>query len=87
MEDRKRNVQYAQESGLSLRAQLWSWQAESIGDLRDAHDVGVSGRPNAGTLLSAVPGRSQKVGQPTIVVGSPAFALPPLPLRLDAATS
>ena len=87
MEDRKRNVQYAEESELSFRAQLWTWRAESISDLRDADDVGISGRPNAGTLLSSVSSRSQKARQPKIVVGPPAFALPSLPLRLDAASS
>lgn len=43
LEDRKRNVQHAQESGLSVRAQLWSWHAEFVDELRDVDDVGISG--------------------------------------------
>lgn len=43
LEDRKRNVQHAQESGLSVRAQLWSWHAEFVDELRDVDDVGTSG--------------------------------------------
>ncbi len=43
LEDRKRNVQHAQESGLSVRAQLWSWHAEFVDELRDVDDVSISG--------------------------------------------
>ena len=55
--------------------------------LRDADDVGISGRPNAGTLLSRVSSRSQKARQPPLVVGPLTFALSSLPLRIHAAAS
>ena len=70
-----------------IRAQLWSWQAEPVDDLCDVDDVGILGRPNAGTLLSLVPSGSQEARQPTIVVGPPALPLPPFPIHIDAASS
>ncbi len=60
LEDRKRNVQYAQEPGLPVRTQLWTWPEESVDDLCDVDDAGLLGRPNARTLLSFVPGHSQE---------------------------
>ncbi|MDP6721183.1 MAG: hypothetical protein QGF59_21125 [Pirellulaceae bacterium] len=70
-----------------LRAQLWAWSAAFVGGLGDADDVGVSSGPNAGTVLSVVSSGSCEAGQPPFVVGPCAFALPPQPAGIDAATS
>ena len=43
LEDRERNLQYAQEPGLPLRAQLWPRREELVGGLRHVDDVGVPG--------------------------------------------
>ena len=88
LEDRKRNVQHAQESGLSVRPQPWSWPAEPVDDFRAAAaDVGILGRPNAGTLLSLVSSGSPEANHSAIVVGSPAFALPSFRVHIDAAAT
>ena len=47
MKIEKRDVQHTQESGLSVRAQLWTW-AEAFSDsVWDATDAGISSRSGA----------------------------------------
>ena len=61
--------------------------AEFVDDLGDVDDVGILGRPNAGTVLPLVSSGSQKANHSAIVVGPPAFPLPPFRVHLDAAAS
>ena len=54
--DRERFLQYVEEPGLSLRAQLRAWTAQPVGGVCHVDDVGILGRPGPTTLLSAVSG-------------------------------
>ena len=54
MEDRERDLQYAEEPGLPLGTQLWSRAKKSIDGLRNADDIGLPGRPGSANMLSVV---------------------------------
>jgi len=86
LEDRKRNLQHAQESRLSIRAQLRTRRNEPVGGVRHADDAGLSGRSGSATVLPAVSSRLAEVWQQACVVGQPAFPLPTLRLHLPAAS-
>lgn len=86
LEDRKRNLQHAQESRLSIRAQLRTRRNEPVGGVRHADDAGLSGRSGSATVLPAVSSRLAEVWQQACVVGQPAFPLPALRLHLPAAS-
>ena len=85
LEDRERNLQHAQESGLPLRTQLWPRREELVGGLRHVDDVGVPRRSGPTTLLSAVPSRLEESGNQAGAVGATAIALLALPVPVDAA--
>ena len=70
LEDRERNLQYAQEPGLPLRTQLWPRQKELVRGLRHVDDVGVPGRSGPATLLPAVPRNVEESGNEARVVGT-----------------
>jgi len=86
LEDRERNLQHAQESRLSIRAQLRTRRNEPVGGVRHADDAGLSGRSGSATVLPAVSSRLAEVWQQACVVGQPAFPLPTLRLHLPAAS-
>ena len=84
MEDRERDVQYVEESGLPVRAQFWPWRAESVGGVCVVDDVGVSSRSNAAVVLSLVPEGLEEIGQQEDAVGAYAFVLSGVHRLFDA---
>src|SRR5687768_2171466 len=66
---RKRDVQYAEKSRLSVRAQLWPWLSTPLGGVCHADDVGVLGGSGATTVLAVVPSRLGEMGQQTPALG------------------
>ena len=84
LEDRERDVQHVEESGLPVRAQFWAWPAESVGRVCDVDDVGVSGRSNAAVVLSLVPGGLEETGRQKDAVGAYAIVLSGVHRPFDA---
>src|SRR6516164_7618427 len=66
---RKGDVQYAQESRLSFRAQFRQWLSTPLSGVGHADDVGVFGGSGATTVLSAVPSGLGHMGQQTPAMG------------------
>ena len=80
------NLQYVEEPGLSLRAQLRAWTAQPVGGVCHVDDVGILGRPGPTTLLSAVSGGVEEAGEQARVVGEGAFSVLVFPHWVDAST-
>ena len=70
LENRKRNVQHVEESGLPVRAQFRPRQAESVGGACGVDDAGVSGGSNAAVVQSVVPDRMEEIRQQENAVGA-----------------
>ena len=49
MENRKRNFQYAEKSGVSFQPQFWSWRKTPMYQFCAANDAGFYDRPNSAT--------------------------------------
>ena len=59
-----------EKSGLPLRAQLWTWHAESFCCVCPAHDAGVLGGPDSAAVLCLVPSGLGQAGQQTHALGA-----------------
>jgi len=72
LEDRERDLQHAEESGLQSGTQLRPRRAESVRGPHAHHDARLPRGPDAATVLSGVPGRLEEAGVEAASLGDDA---------------